>query len=223
MSEPIPKRSDFDFTGIFPKCYEGFSWDLMINRLQSETQKFTALCSDFLNAVKTYPFHSNELIQYYRILSLYLHHIGNKINNENVEKCCKYFYYKLKKLLLDPYKCNCGGTDKCYEKMKKLERKNLGIQISDICRNHFIDIDAHTSKILERLDEIYNLIELFKNPLHREKNTFRSKQIIESTEKIISAEKNTSKETTESTETNALVGTSEYIGTSTGIVLCFLQ
>ncbi|GAW84112.1 variable surface protein [Plasmodium gonderi] len=90
----------------------------------------------------------------YIVLSVYLDHINNNKATLKPEICCKYFYYKLKKLLLKSNNCNCGETYDCYKEMTQLEKDNIDTKILDICINYSINIDENTFKIFDKLDEL---------------------------------------------------------------------
>ncbi|GAW84144.1 variable surface protein [Plasmodium gonderi] len=185
MSDNKLESKEFDFTGIFPTCTENFSWGVLDHRSGSTAHHFTELCSDFKNVVTENDSNIGNFVQYCRILGIYLEHIDNNKHKLNPEACCKYFYYRLNKDILDKYKCNCGGTQKCYEKMAEQEKSSKFMtKISNICKDHFVNIDTDALKIMENLGEIYNCINIFKTNRNRTtSNMHLFKRYIEELEK----------------------------------------
>ncbi|GAW84470.1 variable surface protein [Plasmodium gonderi] len=166
------ENNDFDFTGIFPNCTDNFLWDIYQNRSRSTQQEFTKLCSTFKNDVTNSDSKIHNFVQYCQVLGLYLEHIYNKGLTLKPNSCCKLFYYKLKKDIIDKFalKCTYANND-CYNKMIQKAGVNISSKILGICKDHFVDIDNNTSALLDYLFEIYKDINLFSTePLQRTTN-----------------------------------------------------
>ncbi|GAW84033.1 variable surface protein [Plasmodium gonderi] len=161
-SDTISEDKDFDFNGIFPVCTDGFNWDKEAYRGEPDANKFTSLCSGFY-IQESKGNRSTDFSKLCRVLALYLKYIGAK--EEYVRKnCCKLFYYKLKKDIIDIFlKNEYPEANVCYQKMIDYRKNGLDIQISNICKDDFVNIDVDSCKIMENLFEIYNYINLFKS------------------------------------------------------------
>ncbi|GAW83902.1 variable surface protein [Plasmodium gonderi] len=156
----------FDFNGIFPECTDGFDWDTGAFRGRGDANKFTTLCSG-LNLKLTTENRSTEFSELCRVLGLYLKHIETN-KNEHAQRCCKLFYYNLKKDIIDNFTLKYTGSENCYRIMTEYRRDNLDTQISSICLDHFVNIGNDTFKIMKNLFEIYKYINLFETqPIQR--------------------------------------------------------
>ncbi|GAW84606.1 variable surface protein [Plasmodium gonderi] len=163
MSEIKINGKDLDFNSIFPTCINGFNWAPHLHTGNQLFHKLTTLCSAFRLEVTSHTLSDHSFINNCNILSLYLDHITKRINDDNKEACCKYFYYKLKKYILNNRDCNCSGSKDCYEKLIEKIGINSEAQISDICWNHVINIDTDTFSTLEKLDNLYSTFNTFNN------------------------------------------------------------
>ncbi|GAW84512.1 variable surface protein [Plasmodium gonderi] len=162
-SGTILDSEDFDFTGIFPTCTNGFSWISHHHNRNQESHKFTTLCSDFYKD-EGLENRSSDFSILCRVLGLYLKHIESKGYGINLKSCCELFYYKLEKELMHSFKLKCTDSLQCYEKMtKKKSIRNFPTTISNICMKYYENVEEDTYKLLEHLFKIYYYIDLFKN------------------------------------------------------------
>ncbi|GAW83909.1 variable surface protein [Plasmodium gonderi] len=181
MSDTKLEDEYFDFNGVFPECTDGFDWDTGAFRGRGDANKFTTLCSG-LNLKLTTENRSTEFSQLCRVLGLYLKHIETN-KNEHAQRCCKLFYYKLKKDIMDKFNLKCNDAKSCYLEMANHKANGLDTQISDICLKHLIHIDGDTFKIMEYLFEIYNKVNLFNtNNQRTTSNMHKFKEYIEKLE-----------------------------------------
>ncbi|GAW84709.1 variable surface protein [Plasmodium gonderi] len=167
MNDAQMYSNNFDYTGIFDACNNGFSWSLLTNRGGNNASNCTNLCSKFRNAVGI----TNEwkFFQLCQVLCLYLYHIKVKEQTDfdNRKSYCKCFHYKLKKNLLKKFGSNIHTTKEYYYEMINNSVDDSQKIISKICENHDVNIGEDTFKILENLDNIYDLIKEFYTPHNR--------------------------------------------------------
>ncbi|GAW83945.1 variable surface protein [Plasmodium gonderi] len=166
MSDAKKQIEKFNFTGIFPTCTSGYKWQIYQRFSDNMADHFTRLCSQFRNAVTNNNCNTEDFVQWCQVLIVYLNRIKNNESMFKPEVCCKYFYYKLKKLLLNRCNCTCKGIYECYEKMTQIVIKNLGTIIPDVCIKYPINIDENTFIIFGNLDELINRFNEFISNYH---------------------------------------------------------
>ncbi|GAW84507.1 variable surface protein [Plasmodium gonderi] len=155
------EKNEFDFTGIFPNCTDNFLWGIYEHRSSNSQQDFTKLCSRFKNNVTNSDYSTHNFVQYCQVLGLYLEHIFNKKSSLEPKSCCKLFYYKLKKDIMDNFTLNCTEANNCYMKMIEQTGVNISNEILGVCKDYFVHVDTDALKIMENLFEIYKDINLF--------------------------------------------------------------
>ncbi|GAW84181.1 variable surface protein [Plasmodium gonderi] len=161
MNGTISERDDFNFNGMFHTCIYSFNWNIDEHRSESD-QKFTFLCSNYFNDVIKGVGSPTIFSKWCRVLCMYLEHIESSKRN-NAQECCKLFYYKLEKDIIDKFaKEKNINAKECYQKMIDYKRENINTTISEICKNYSEHIDQDTFTVLGYLFEIYEYIDIFK-------------------------------------------------------------
>ncbi|GAW83924.1 variable surface protein [Plasmodium gonderi] len=167
-------KTTFNFSGLFPECRNEFDKLWFKSQRDRDRTSYSAICSDFrINIQQNSYWYDTSLENICIQLLYYLNYIDSKIQdvNYNLRENCIYFYYKLK-YIVHKYGGSCGTSKNCYNVMRNA-KKTVRINISDVCMQHFTDIDEQTLKIIEILDEIYNWINLFTNRQHRSTKNMR--------------------------------------------------
>ncbi|GAW84395.1 variable surface protein [Plasmodium gonderi] len=176
MDNATTKEKIFDFTGIFPNCRNDFNncWERRLRDLRQIYNQYSPVCRDYQNDIRAYHVGNQDFQTDCIALGLYLNFIDDKkkssVEKLYLEASCKYFFYKLKHLV-HKHKGTCHNTVECYnEFIKKNEKKDVHrISVPQICLQYANnnDIDEYTFKILGQLDNLYDLIEIFKKREHR--------------------------------------------------------
>ncbi|GAW84164.1 variable surface protein [Plasmodium gonderi] len=175
MVDLTTEENDFDFTGIFPNCRNDFNyyWDRRFSERKQLYNDYSSVCSDYIKNIKAYKLGDMAFQTDCIKLGLYLNYIEDKNKsgkNFYLEASCKYFFYHLKDLV-KKHGGNCKTTNNCYELfIKKNTTHGVSrISVPNICLQNANDndIDENIFKILSLLDNLYNLIEIFKKREHR--------------------------------------------------------
>ncbi|GAW83965.1 variable surface protein [Plasmodium gonderi] len=170
MNEGANMNINFNFSDIYPKCRDDFK-RVYDYQYFSFKNYFSSACSDFcnnLNIRSIVPFNSE--CQY---LGVYLYNIDKRNkektdSNFNLSDSCKYFYYKLKELVMR-YGGNCHTAKECYDRMLiKNEKKSYKEHFSNICKDMYSN-HYHNNKLiqtLKKLEEQYNLYDQLRSATH---------------------------------------------------------
>ncbi|GAW84656.1 variable surface protein, partial [Plasmodium gonderi] len=168
MSNANLGTEKIDLSGIYSTCTENFSWDIRYYNGGGTADHFIKLCSNFKNVLNKDVSNSWNFVRYCGKLGLYLENLENKKSTLKLEPCCKLFYYKLKKDIIDNFSLEYTDPRDCYGKMTEQDGSTFKTKISSICMDYFVYIDSNTSTLLDYILEIYEYINLFKNnPLQR--------------------------------------------------------
>ncbi|GAW84105.1 variable surface protein [Plasmodium gonderi] len=150
------KNSIIDFSGLFPTYSEGFSWEYYKHNGQV-FNNYIHLWSDIYKELGDDDRYT-DFSRFCTMLAIYLNHIRTK-NIKNIQSCCKYFYYKLNKYIIEKFSPKCINPYDCYKKMAAKRVQKLYISISEICLksiNYPQDIDESIFPIFVKVDNLYN-------------------------------------------------------------------
>ncbi|GAW84118.1 variable surface protein [Plasmodium gonderi] len=158
------EESKFNFMGIFPECRNEYN-KCRRKMHGKELTSYSMICSDFRNNIQKHYWLSVDIENICIQLLFYLHDIIKKKQNDNIEAHCNYFYYKLK-YIAQKYGGYCGTAKNCYDVMRR-KKDPKRVDISDVCLKHIVEIDNDVLKIMGYLEEIYELNDLFIQPIQR--------------------------------------------------------
>ncbi|GAW84458.1 variable surface protein [Plasmodium gonderi] len=152
--------AEFNFMNIFPTCSDDYNNHARNRSLENSSELVNpctaiTILSNFRENRESFMPKCTELI-------IYLDYIYSKATPSYTTRCCKYFNYKLKQILKSN-EHSTQNTNVAYSSMIRNTDSEIYKKVQDICKNHVDDLDESTFKILETLDNLYDMLKKENN------------------------------------------------------------
>ncbi|GAW84432.1 variable surface protein [Plasmodium gonderi] len=145
----------FNFKNIFPTCLDDYNNNIS-NSSREINSKRENECITITNILG---FHNSKdtFMPNCKDIIIYLDYIDNNSSSFDINPSCKYFNYKLKKLL-SSHKSNIQSTKVFYNNMINITNSRIYKNVPGICMNYFDELDDSTFTILDKLNNLYSIL-----------------------------------------------------------------